>query len=608
MRREVVISGRDSGLGSMLDRLRESASTLGRELMNEALQNSRTGRDAVRSYEEQIRLLERRNRLHTEGLRQQAQTGYQASISAGLDPDKAQLRYQQSLREINRESKEDQLQVQLLRELIDTVKHGTQQEIRAGRLSSENISNTVRRTTSEQGAEFGEVQRRMLEESRNSSIQTNNNGSLAALGTAGNVLGQRSFLGAASSGLSGLSSLGGPLAKAGIVGMILAALKGTIDIPREILAGRETSLSTYSSLTGRGVSGLVEGGFGRTNLGQWGPLDYNVSREDWAQQWLPQTMRSRGSSINDSYHARRNLELFRGGGIDQGTIFQAERYGRVGGGDAMSMSGSLYNLLRTSGAFGKSGEDFSRMNDLLSTLVSLQEQQLMASGVTGGTANLHLLNRIMAFGGAYQREDYTARTIGGINQGLMQGGSPEANAIKFDILRRNNPNLGYAELSAEMEKGVDSKGYLDGVMKMVKNTGGSRDSQAILLRQLLGGSIGWNQSLDILDNLDTSGLDVKVGSDGFSSRMRSRAVGASSKARADLDFEAETMGDIAEELGSGIQEMINVLRPIGENIKWMKDKWESFSGMSTGSSIGLGAVNPALLGVEAIKRKVQENF
>lgn len=608
MRREVVISGRDSGLGSMLDRLRESASTLGRELMNEALQTSRTGRDAVRSYEEQIRLLERRNRLHTEGLRQQAQTGYQASISAGLDPDKAQLRYQQSLREINRESKEDQLQVQLLRELIDTVKHGTQQEIRAERLSSENISNTVRRTTSEQGAEFGEVQRRMLEESRGGSIQSSggsdfSGGSLAALGTGGNILGQRSFLGAASSGLSGLGSLGGPLAKAGIVGMILAALKGTIDIPREILAGRETSLSTYSALTGRGVSGLVEGGFGRTNLGQWGPLDYNVSRENWAQQWLPQTMRSRGSSVNDSYHARRNLELFRGGGIDQGTIFQAERYGRVGGGDAMSMSGSLYNLLRTSGAFGKGGEDFSRMNDLLSTLVSLQEQQLMASGVTGGTANLHLLNRIMAFGGAYQREDYTARTIGGINQGLMQGGSPEANAIKFDILRRNNPNLGYAELSAEMEKGVDSKGYLDGVMKMVKNTGGSRDSQAILLRQLLGGSIGWNQSLDILDNLDTGGLDAKVGSGDFSSKMRSRAVGASSKARADLDFEAETMGDIAEGIGSGIQEMISVLRPIGENIKWMKDKWETLSGMSLGKSLTTGILGPA-----ASKATKSENF
>src|SRR5690606_32191996 len=134
---------------------------------------------------------------------------------------------------------------------------------------------------------------RIFDEAKKGRGQGGSLNPIAPLAVPGAVMSDRSFLGGASSGFSALGSMGGPLAKAGLIGVILAALKGMVDLPLEIRAGREESLSTYSALSGQSVSRLATSKFGGTSLSGWGPLDYNISREDYVGQWLPQVRRAR---------------------------------------------------------------------------------------------------------------------------------------------------------------------------------------------------------------------------------------------------------------------------------------------------------------------------
>src|SRR5690606_20151133 len=67
------------------------------------------------------------------------------------------------------------------------------------------------------------------------------------------------------------------------------------------------------------------------------------------------------------------------------------------------------------------------------------------------------------------------------------------------------------ELQAEKEKGVDSKGYLEGGMNLVKNTGGDVNQKGVLRDQLLGGAVNKGDILSILKgDLDLSNLDKQA--------------------------------------------------------------------------------------------------
>lgn len=565
-RREIVVSGRDAGLGTLMDKLRRSSSDLGRSLIEESLQNSKTSKDALRYYEEQIRLIERRNKVYTEGLRQQATEKYASDKSAGVGRQ-AKDHYSKSIEEITRGSKEDQLQVQLLRELIETVKVTSLQEVRSETSDSQSKANLITRITQSHGTEAGQLSRRILAES-GKPIASNSNYSLDNIGSslqgAGGVMGQRSFLGAGAQGLNSMSAIGGGIGvmgKMGVIGMALAAIKGATDIPRTIRGGRETSLSEYAALSGGDVSSLEDRGLGRTNKGQYGSLDLNITREEFVKNWLPQIIKARGTVAQGEAIAFRGMELMRGGAVDQGTIMGAARYGRTNGTDATDMASQIYAIMGKGRAFGKDGQDFNRMSSLLGTLVQLQEGQMMSSGSIGGSANLNLLNRFGNLGGAFSREDYTASTITSLNSGLRSGGAPEGQAMKFDVLRRLNPNKSFFELQAEMEKGVDSKGFLEGMMKMVQGTGGNQDSQMILFDQLTGGQLKKNDILKMFQGgVSFEDLEKKGEGGNFETMMRGRAKRASSKVQTDVDFESEAMADVASSAGTAIQDFIDVIK------------------------------------------------
>lgn len=562
-RREVVISGRDAGLGTVMDKLRRSSKELGRSLIEEGLQTSKNSKDAVRFYEDQIRLIEKKNRVYSEGLRQQAQENLQ---SRGSGP-KSVKTYREEIGTINRESKQDHIQVELLRELIDTVKHTSLQEIRSDTSNTETRNNLIKRTSAVQGQEFGELQRRMISESDDPKTSSLPGNLTAGLHGVMGAAGQNSFLGVGASGLQSLGGMDkmkdgkmGALGKLGIVGMVLAAVKGIVQFPLAKRGHAETSLSDYASMIGGDVGAIESTGIGRTHIGGWGPQRLNVNREGYIG-YLTQMTKARGTGTGGDAYTWRAMEMMRGTGVGMGTIMGAARYGQIaGGGDATSMAGQLYGGMRETGVFGDTGKNLARMSGFLETLVRLQEGQLMGTGALGSNANVNLMSRFASLGGKFIRPEYTGATIDALNTGLKQGGTAESQAIKMSILRQLNPNKSYFELQAEMQKGVTSEGYAEGVMNFVKGTGGSMDSQMILFQQLLGGQMSPGRILSMFKGgMSLEGLEGDPSGGGFQDMVRGRAVAASSKAQTTVDMQSEIITDAVADFGKHIQKGVEAL-------------------------------------------------
>jgi hypothetical protein len=175
------------------------------------------------------------------------------------------------------------------------------------------------------------------------------------------------------------------------------------------------------------------------------------------------------------------------------------------------------------------------------------------------------MRSLQNLGGNFQRDDYAFDTIDRLNSGLSQGGSPEANAIKFDILRRQNPNKSFFELKMEMEKGVNSKGYLSGMFDYVKNRGGDVDRQSILFDQLTGGAMREKDILDLISG-KTSLDQINTEGDARDPSIQQRAASASSGAQAELLNFTESFKDVMEPVGEGIEELIKLVGEMNRKI------------------------------------------
>lgn len=115
---------------STLRRLKASSDELFRGMVQSARAYSTSAREVLSDIENQIRAIERRNRADAEGRRLQVQERLQHG-------EISEAQYKRDIQQITVESKEDKLQTQLLKELIETVKRQAREEIREDRANVE---------------------------------------------------------------------------------------------------------------------------------------------------------------------------------------------------------------------------------------------------------------------------------------------------------------------------------------------------------------------------------------------------------------------------------------------------------------------------------------
>ena len=596
VRKEIVLSARDDNVSSMMSKIRQESSELGRTIINQASQTANSAREVVEIYERQIRTLQQKQSLERKDQRIVAEKNYGSKIDElnslqiisqaekqrrvkEIDELSGEEResklqellggtitkkefserrkgitdaYRGQIRDINTGSKEDQMQVDLLRELIQTVKNTSKDEIH-----SDTVNATRDTGMHDQaqlygaGQEFVDLADRLKKENTGSGPGTGGqdySGLVDAVNNIRDISSQSNVVDAARAGSTGFLGKFSPAA------IVAAALAGIGMVGMQRRAGLEVSARDLAGLSGALTpSDIIDDGMGRTDEDVYGPLNLNVSREEFLGQRVIQAARASGTVDHVLDRAMQQIELERAYGLDPGTTNSLERLVRVVGGSTQYLGKQVRDIIP--------GDDMTRVNPMIQEFLRLQESALTQFGTTEYRGTLGLMQSLSGLGGRFEREDYLGEAVGDINRGLTQGGSPEAQAIKYDILRKVHPGKSMAELQVEMEKGINSEGYLKGVMDMIKRSSSDINTQFFLAKGILGDSVRGEDLLDILTQGKDIGEFSTLPEDPGSIRgdIRQRGLAVSSTAETQLQFAQETMQDLMQKVGDGVSKLVEAV-------------------------------------------------
>ena len=485
-RREVVFSARDEGISSMMSRLESQSKDLSRGLLQDSMAQTNSANQALQNYEKQIKLIERKNRLESQARRSELEAQRDQALGGQTTSQgrkAVRSEYAEKFSALGSETKEDKMQTSILRDILQSIKDGTDDVVDSNfdssNLSDDKLKEMVRSGDPQQKSALHELRARQAK------------GGSAGGGGIGGIKGA---LGAA-----GVLTLLAGMAKLYMGGMSsVVEREGDISEYSALSGNSNTFLSRYSGM-GRG-SGLINS-YLYGNSG--GPQSIGYDQSTYFQNLASGTRAYGGASglAGDASRTMGSLALQRGTGMSEGTVRVLEKLTRTLDSDkvATDTTNRIFSAMYNTGAFGTTNGDMTRMDELASTYAQFQESQFSRTGfIGGGNEWLNMRRQLEGQGGKFSRDDYAASTLESLSGGLAGGGGPEVNAIKMDILRKMNPKMGYFELQAEMEKGISSKGFASGAMDFVKGTGGDLNAQAILMNQLTGGQMRKSDIISIL--------------------------------------------------------------------------------------------------------------
>ena len=584
---EIVFSAKDNGVQSYMAKMRSSAQELSRGMANEAMSSSSNAEETVKHYENQIKLIERRNRLENQAakitLERKRDRGLESAGSNRSKQAEVRKDYQKSMKSLQTASKEDQLQVELLKELISTVrntskseKKGDDQRAHQERVHEERQSLRGRGGSGGRGRSGGSGGRG----GSGGGVGGIGDGMIGGANMASTTLQQKKASGAAGSALGGATNAAMSMGSKAAVPLAIAY--GLFEGGKAIWGGKEDEqlqLRELAALTGTSIGGLEPryGNIGSTKSGGYGAVDLNMSREQFRTEHLPMIARAQGSTkgIFDTSGGMTGgglgmeaLEIQKGMAISPnivgGLISTMKTTSNPG--SLQGLTQKLYKRLNAGGAFGRSGQDMTRMQDIMSSYVSMQNEQFMRHGQkTSSTMNMDLLGRFEGMGGVYKDDRYKQSTIQSLDRGLASTGSPEMNAMKMSTLRRLNPDKSVFELEMEMEKGINAEGFLAETLKDAKSYSNDKSMQARYLHQMTGGQIRKADAMRMVTDPSFNpdyigkGKGTKQGFD-----FEGKAKDASSALAADAMFADEWMDDVK----------VDIYDTIKEAFDYMKDGWD----------------------------------
>ena len=565
MNRELVFSARDNGVTSFMDKMRRSAVDVGRGILQDSMAQSKNAKEAISHYEKQIALIQQKNRLERDSERAEAVNIRDKGMGSAKNVAReAQVKgeFSSTMNEISRGSKEDQLQVDLLKELISAVKGSSEKELRQDQIDSKRESEELETLIQgEDGGEFRTTASKLRAERKSEEDDGKGGDSRRGGGVVGIVSGAK---GVASSS-DGTGAMQKTLDAVG-KGTILGTIAGVIAIAvagLNIKSQREQSASETAALRGMTNKGVLASDMGVTDFfNGYGPTSLGVSRENFLSQNIPGAIRAAGTSKNAGSRAMDMLEVEKGLALSAGTGNSLEKLGRILHSDSKGLTNDIFSSMYGTGAMGAKNTDMARMQDIVGGFVGFQEQQFSAHGGTHSEGTLQLMRGLQKMGGRYERDDYMMSTVQGLNQGLGTEGSAEARAIKFDILRKRNPGKSMFELQMEMEKGINSEGYLQDTLNFVKQTGGDLNAQSYLMQGLTGGQMR-NVDIDAILRGDLS-LEEFTKRD---SGAAGKALAASSPATAQMLTLTEEFKDMMGTVGGGVETAIESIREIDETLE-----------------------------------------
>ena len=604
--RKVTFTGVDNGVSNLMSRLREDSKQLTNELIRDAQQYSNTSRDQVQYIEEQIKAIERRNRIDAQGQRLIAERQRESGAIS-------QEQYQQQVSQIGVSQRADDLQVALLRELIETIKTTAREEIREDRRDvQDQIREFQRRDAKDDLAGYSEeelfkirYQQQLLEADEASPGGRGGSvlgGVLGAnlINRLGGLVQQipqaqtqldllRPAIGIASAASGAAIGTMADVFTAGqsefqIIGAELGEQVGQFyaEALMRTLTSREAlnvAALRLRAITGRGGEFSGAGALGLPNLG----LD-RIQEAELAARVANIIGTSRGLA-GRTYDFQA---LQTGFGFDEGTVVRRFALERLGQANTAVEVARIFQIAQQQGFFR--GGDQTTFIDLIRNQTALIEQFSQTATMVDPNQATRTLLEFNRIGGMFATADpRSMQLIGGINQALANPQNQFMQAANYQVLRRLDPSASLFDLMRMQEQGLQTPGFLREVIQDVTRMGGGEDFQRLLLSQRLQGI-----PLDAIDTLfrqrgrldeisDEELMGV-VGDVGAIRRRAAENVTRLTRDRAEItnafiDGSIEGVTTVAQKFGDEIdralqsaaerfdQEMENIVAKFGEGME-----------------------------------------
>jgi hypothetical protein len=336
--------GIDAGeVESFQSRMKKSAEEVMRGMIRDARAYTTSSKEVIGSIEEQIRAIEKRNKLEEDFRKQRVEEGFKGG-EIGVSEKRERLSA------ISTEIREDRLQTQLLREIIETIKSESRKEIREDRAGIEKqiyASQTVGQLDPE-GDEY-QLLKETLQQQELARIRQEE-GSQGIFGGGvqrfgmipANLISARSPIDVASSAATGVGNLFKG-AKGGIFGIIMAATVGAlIKEFGEAARNVEASAGDYSILTGRPVSGM--GGLIK-DIYKRDIYRFGMTPSQYLQQVGQLGMTARTMDFGES--PLNLLNIVGGTSLGMGDVAGVAGLRRYGGGTVSPITNLLERYLKT---------------------------------------------------------------------------------------------------------------------------------------------------------------------------------------------------------------------------------------------------------------------
>ena len=431
------------------DKMRESAKSMAVDIVNYARTQSSSAKETIQLIEEQIRLIEKRNRLDRE-----VASGALAGRFATGEISRKQ--YGAGLADIESQSRQDNITTKLLRELIETTKQTSRDEIRVNR---ESARRTVRAGHSDD--EMANLRRIYLEEglgpegsgSRGGGGMGAQMGAMVSPMMTGNLTG---ILGAASRFL-------GPAAILGLMTSVGLA----------IYKDYENASQSYAVANQIPLRDAILQAANRTNpnLGLRG-IEI-VQRE-------ATLMRSYGGALNESTEGLIGAGISRG--ISDQALSQLMGVTRFSGGSGISVISNLENFLE------KAERPLIRLPELLESYLKKSDEILRSTGVLNAEG---LQQTIASISKSYNVESYNLDRMMGVITGAAgpQSKNPILESIKLQTLKELYPEQSMWDRYGIMTHAAENPEYLQALMGNLRKFGTNvgRTGQGFALANMLGG-------------------------------------------------------------------------------------------------------------------------
>lgn len=453
--KEIRFSAKDTGVSTLMQRLRSDSKRLHEDMLRDAQASTNSQKEAIKYYEQQISLIERRNKLDREQSKFSLKNRYrQAASQKGADQDQLKDKYQKGLQQIKQGSEEDRMQVEILRELLDTTKEQHREELRHE--TKEGVKDRMHEERTQGG------RNRWLDR-----------GMMSTVGLA-TAMGQNE------AGMSGAVNMvsGGMMASDNSITSITGAIIKVATEAVQMVSKEKARVFEPSALMGQSVEGLIQKGFGFGGTNRIEEM--GLGREEYLQRYA-NSLRSYGGTRSEE-QVVRDIQAEKAYGLDSEATTQMQRLTRTM--DQFSESQDvMYQIHRSmvgTGALGSSDVEYARMNEIVKTAVEMQQSRFMRTGLTDGfESRLQLMRGLEGFGGQFADDQYKRATLQQLESGVATTPNKMVHAMKLRKAREIAPGKNPFELFAQIQSGDPRL-----IAPLIEDLAGSTQDDTLLMQRM----------------------------------------------------------------------------------------------------------------------------